>query len=166
MKKEVEESIGIFSLHKSKVHNIDEFEAGEYLIGDLCYMFKDSDWYDFCDVNNDDEYSIFDFKLNDTTNEKGKTYKIYNHSTSYGDGFYGSSIDKYTFPVDSGSIGMIPIELANILGCETNNEASSIYYKINFKRDFEVIFDSFDGTFDFGGRFEIYTGDDEEEEEN
>ena len=120
--------------------------AGEYYIGDLCYLFKEhDDWLEFIDKylkGTEDPY-----------NQEYKSEKYFSHNTEYGDGIYFDQFGN-EYPVDSGSIGALPKELATKTddGCLLKT----------FDDDFECSFE--DGTFYFG-EIEIETGDSIDEDD-
>jgi len=70
-------------------------KAGEYYIGDLCYVMNDQEWDEVCDRESwDGEFTLKD----------GRKFALY--STVYGDGVYHTSIGG-SCCVDAGSIGCI-----------------------------------------------------------
>ena len=70
-------------------------KAGEYYIGDLCYVMNDQEWDEVCDNGLcDGEFTLKD----------GRKFALY--STAYGDGVYPTSIGG-SCCVDAGSIGCI-----------------------------------------------------------
>jgi hypothetical protein len=77
-------------------------KAGEYYIGDLCYVMHD-EWDEVCDLlfegRSDQGCNEGEFTLKD-----GRQFAIYN--TNFGDGVYQTDFGD-TCCVDSGSIGCI-----------------------------------------------------------
>ena len=76
--------------------------AGEYYIGDLCYVMSEEEWLEICDITIQGTRVLEgEFQLKD-----GRRFAMY--STAYGDGWY---YDYYghSYSVDSGSIGCIRI---------------------------------------------------------
>lgn len=76
--------------------------AGEYLLGDPCYVFNGDDWstlLDSCDV--------FDSPVGTI-----REINVLAFPTTYGDGTYLGS-DKVLYDVDSGLIGLVPVELVD-----------------------------------------------------
>ena len=71
-----------------------------FYIGDICYALSREQYDDMWGSKgyNDGEYET-----------DGHTWAVY--GTAYGDGTYMSSDYKYTFSVDAGVIGVIPLEL-------------------------------------------------------
>lgn len=125
-------------------------KAGEYYIGDCCYILdeeglEDFDWVgDFCNQFwNDGENIII------------KGHHVVAYNTAHGDGCYPSNINA-TFPVDAGLIGVVPKELwkggGEPFGCEL----------VKFESDF--ICDKFAGTLQFGNVL-IYTDYEDEYED-
>ena len=77
--------------------------AGEYYIGDLCYVMTSEEWLEVCDLTIQDSRLIEgEFQLKD-----GRKFAMY--STAYGDGTYYDHYG-FSYSVDSGSIGCIRVE--------------------------------------------------------
>lgn len=122
-------------------------KAGEYYIGDCCYVLSESyldnfDWIgDFCNKIGDEGVEVLGYKL-----------AVF--GTMHGDGVYDSNID-FDFPVDAGIIGCTPKELwqggGEPFGCKL----------IKFDNDFKCYKDG--GTLVFG-HVEVETDYDEQEE--
>ena len=77
--------------------------AGEYYIGDLCYVMSDEEWDEVCRL------TIVEGKCisGEFTMADGRRFAMYN--TAYGDGIYVD--EKYKkYSVDSGTIGCIKVE--------------------------------------------------------
>ena len=74
--------------------------------------------------------------------EINKQYPVVLLTTSHGDGVYYDG-EGYAYFVDSGSLGMVPAELA-----ETGSEVSGRV--VTFECSFDVIADYVDGVFRFG----------------
>lgn len=120
--------------------------AGIYWIGDPCYIFPNdgplSDYWDkvlcvpgFPDIDH---------------HVKVGPVELWCAPTYYGDGGYysGDFGDGFEFAVDSGTIGIVPLETVSFLnGPDTNPELGFI---VEFEEEFQVIFDN--GTFIFGGK--------------
>lgn len=82
-----------------------KMKAGTYYVGDPCYVYgKDhKEWMNFLE---DGVWKVDD----EPFNYKGCT--CFSGSTKWGDGsYYGS--DGFTYPVDAGMIGAIPVEMAD-----------------------------------------------------
>jgi len=74
--------------------------AGEYFIGDLCYVMSDEEWLEVCDLTTQGSRLIEgEFQLKD-----GRRFAMYN--TAYGDGTYHDHYG-FSYSVDSGTIGCI-----------------------------------------------------------
>lgn len=132
--------------------------AGTYVICDLCYVMHD-EWEEVCEIIIN-EHTVLDgeFNLKD-----GRRFAIY--STAYGDGEYSTNQGK-SLGVDSGSIGCIKLE-----DIDRDNPRNNI--KNGIIVDFDSPFgtsgyiisrSNWDGIIKFG-LVEVYTGDEEEEEE-
>lgn len=104
-------------------------ELGQYYIGDLCYVFKDADWDNFCsslfeaEENSMEEEDMKNVKEVIFKTQDGKEVTVLCASTQYGDGWYKgyanfNSFNKtdfldsnyLNFPVDAGLIGIAKIE--------------------------------------------------------
>lgn len=100
-----------FKLEKLNSKN-GHFKAGKYIISDACYIVKDEEWNDFCDVMYKDSPNGID--------DKGaigeyEGYKFFICHTAYGDGDYPVYKDKSvvgTCGVDAGNLSLIPFDLA------------------------------------------------------
>ena len=125
-------------------------KAGEYYIGDCCYVLDDDllegfDWSDdFCEQFWVSEEDII---------IKGENIVAY--STAHGDGVYPSSVG-FNFPVDAGLIGCTPKGLwkgeGEPFGC----------FLVKFDQDFKC---SSDGSTLSFGHVEIYTDWEDEDDE-
>ena len=74
--------------------------AGEYYIGDLCYVMDDEEWDEFCSITIDGMKCIDgEFSLKD-----GRRFATY--GTAYGDGVYHDQYG-HSYAVDAGLIGCI-----------------------------------------------------------
>lgn len=71
--------------------------AGEYWIGDLCYVLDD-DWDEVC--------SLYESGAGQYTMSDGRRFAMY--GTFYGDGVYEDE-SKNTYSVDSGTLGCIKV---------------------------------------------------------
>ena len=114
------------------------FPAGEYYIGDLCYVMH-AEWGEVCNLMfaaAGDDMVEGDLPMADGRN-------IFIASTAYGDGEYldnGSGV----YPVDSGSIGVIAVK--DISAADFENINSGTVY--TFESEFNIIAHA--GLFDFG----------------
>ena len=77
--------------------------AGEYYIGDLCYVMTDEEWDEFCSI------TIFHNKVIDGEFQLKDGRRFATYCTAWGDGVY---YDQYghAYPVDAGLIGCIKTE--------------------------------------------------------
>lgn len=153
------------------------FKKGTYIIGDLCYILNDKSWdivCDFSDKNGHYEDKDIDnskcfFKLGE--------YDCWIHGTAFGDGSYPISMSDKTFKnvkntdkrwfdgidVDSGSIGIIPLEVAqNDLYSEDFSFDTASFMIVEIDDDFEPYYEN--GTFYFSD-INIETSFDEDDEE-
>lgn len=114
------------------------FPAGEYYIGDLCYVMH-AEWGEVCDLVFADAYDMVE---GDLSLADGR--RIFLASTAYGDGEYldnGSGV----YPVDSGSIGIIAVQ--DISDADRENISSGAVH--TFENAFSITAQN--GLFDFGG---------------
>lgn len=144
-------------------------KKGIYIIGDLCYLFNDDSWSHLCDkVFDFDNYG--DFKVQ---SKNHGNFDCWFHGTAYGDGEFDFgccnnrnilNINKFNgFPVDSGTIGIVPLQLIDTEHNKLDNQAllnSNSLMVVKFDTDFEPRYEN--GTFTFDD-IQIYTSNDEEE---
>ena len=77
--------------------------AGEYYVGDLCYVMSDEEWEEVCRLTIVGQKCI----SGEFTMADGRRFAMYN--TRWGDGIYqDKNYKKYS--VDSGTIGCIKVE--------------------------------------------------------
>ena len=129
------------------------FPAGEYYIGDLCYVMH-AEWNDVCNRLHQNERVESAFSIAD-----GRT--IFIASTAYGDGKFCD--DRFgVYPVDSGTIGVIALN--DISADDQKNITSGTVY--TFNSEFNITAEG--GIFNIGGILidTKYNPYDEEEEEN
>jgi hypothetical protein len=121
----------------------EKLPAGNYYIGDPCYVI--SDWDSFCQTWFNEEPGIFDFD----------GYDVCVFNTQYGDGSYKTN-DGSWLPVDAGLIGAIPEVLMTRGGAPDG-------MMVSFAEPFSCGYDS-EGTLQFG-HVTVQTGDVEDDEE-
>lgn len=80
--------------------------AGTYVLGDPCYVVPDELWIPLLESNN-----YFGNPVGRVTHG-GVEYTVMGFHTAYGDGEYMDQAG-FVYSVDSGSIGLVPIELAD-----------------------------------------------------
>ena len=127
------------------------FPAGEYYIGDPCYIIPDEDWAELCintnhwGAGNEPEPNFDDglFQWN------GRT--CFATFTAYGDGCYGNRKGDAMVGVDSGLIGIVPLK--------KEDEIEGLYYPYTLLRTFGKRFEVWedDGVFHFGNKVKINT---------
>lgn len=113
-----------------------ELPAGEYYIGDLCYVMN-QEWDEFCALTIKDNYVLNGkFTLAD-----GRVFFF--SQTAYGDGTYQDNKGN-SYPVDAGLIGIIAVK--DISENDLKNlDLGSVH---NFDRPFDVSAEA--GIFYFG----------------
>jgi len=84
-----------------------EVPTGTYVIGDPCYSIQaQADWDEVLRTSDYFENPIA------TLTRGGKQYKVLGFRTAWGDGCYDDNQGK-VYPVDSGCIGLVPVEIAD-----------------------------------------------------
>lgn len=127
------------------------FEKGKYYIGDPCYVFNNcKKWIQLTEET--------DFFRNPY--QKILEYEILCGSTAFGDGFYEDNSGR-GYLVDSGSIGIIPIQAFDydFMSIEDAMDSGTV---IEFKDYFNV--EIKDGLFRFGDIIIDTTGRENEED--
>lgn len=100
--------------------------AGEYYIGDLCYVMSDEEWAEFCSITIDGHTCIDgEFQLKD-----GRRFATY--GTAYGDGVYSDQHGN-SYSVDAGLIGCI---LVKDIRAEKYDNLSNLGYIKTFNNSF------------------------------
>ena len=113
-----------------------KFPAGQYYVGDLCYVMY-PEWDELCDIMfSEDDYLEGELTV--------QNKRIFLASTAYGDGNYADNVGR-AYGVDSGSLGIIAVE--NIAESELPNLNGGNV--IEFTTDFIVTAQH--GRFNFGG---------------
>lgn len=122
-----------------------KFKAGEYYIGDPCYVIADDNWIPLLKETNylEDEEQYY----------KGE--QIFCGGTAHGDGCYIGSNHK-SYPVDAGLIGIIPMSVV-----DKKENVEDLGSLETFNKDFVV--DIADGIFKFDN---IVINTDEEDDED
>lgn len=124
-------------------------KAGQYYIGDLCYVLTDDElWLEICEITIDRD----DCLEGEFTTSRGIKFAMYN--TEYGDGVYKDRQGNF-YGVDSGTIGCVAVEHMQ----DRPDEA----VLATFDKDFETGKDG--GVIWFGDKIRIDTSDDAPEEE-
>ena len=124
--------------------------AGDYYIGDPCYVLSDEDYKEMLT-------QAYGNKKTYSATIRG--HKLFVSGTYYGDGIYSDEVGN-AYMVDSGQLSCVPMELV-----EDVNEAARCGTLNDFVNDFDCHPVSENGFIDVG-ECEIFTGlyDDEEEE--
>lgn len=129
------------------------FPAGRYYVGDLCYVIRNENWNEVCNVVIDgNDLLEGEFALAD-----GRRFAMYN--TAYGDGTYRDAQGR-SYSVDAGSIGCIRIE--DIPDLDDESLFIDGGQVIEFPREFHT--SRTGGTIYFGD-VEIQTGDSDYDDE-
>ena len=125
-------------------------KAGKYYVGDLCYVLREENGFDWDDILETTGYlGIFVPGTNQRLDRDETTgyfhyrgVKFFSSSTAYGDGSYYDEEGR-EYGVDAGLIGCFPLD-ALPAGADTNDG-----HVVNFPRDFSC------HTVDKDGRIEI-----------
>ncbi len=103
-------------------------KAGNYYVGDLCYVMNDTEWKEFCNLTTrgnvcaDGEFTFSD----------GRQFASY--GTRYGDGTYMSNKNT-EHCVDSGTIGCI---LVDDIKTHKYDHIADLGAFVTFENDFET----------------------------
>lgn len=113
-------------------------KAGQYYIGDLCYVFSNETWQKVCDI------TIADNKSHEGEFDvDGKAFAL--HRTAYGDGVYETvGGDGSHLGVDSGTIGCVLVKDMEV----DLERAHQLGMVIDMPYGFSTKYD--DGTIHFG----------------
>jgi len=104
--------------------------AGQYYIGDLCYVMSDAEWNDFCSITIQGHRCLSgEFVLND-----GRRFATY--QTKYGDGLYKDQFENQ-YGVDAGLIGCIRIEDIRVDKYNIKELGSIVEFKTDFVTSYE-----------------------------
>lgn len=139
-------------------YNPGTLPAGIYYVGDLCYVVDDNEWREYCDrsfPNGDNDEVVGVFQAS-----SGVSYAMF--GTMHGDGVY---VDNYNneYPVDSGSIGCIPVsEVWNALDDPNIKRLGNV---VTFTEPFKVSYDFETGLISIGN-IDIMTGDEGDDEDD
>ena len=122
--------------------------AGNYYVGDLCYVLHD-EWDEVCEIlfNTPEPHGVLDGEF---TLKDGRRFAVY--STAFGDGQYYDNYGR-AYPVDAGSIGCILYSDIDVGKSENDVELGNV---VEFTTDFETGGGRFtskdwDGIIRFGG---------------
>lgn len=111
--------------------------AGQYYIGDLCYVMSDAEWDDFCSITIQGHRCLSgEFVLND-----GRRFAT--HQTKYGDGLYKDQFGNQ-YGVDAGLIGCIRIDDIRVEKYNIKELGAIVEFKTDFVTSYE------DGVIKFG----------------
>lgn len=134
--------------------------AGKFYIGDLCYQMLDNVYDKVWGDEHDYEDGCFDVNGSYFDSNQDSMFAV--HSTAFGDGSYSSNSGTY-YPVDGGNLGVVPVELFK-LGVE-EADLGSIHEGHEMVMEVD---ENYTFTFYLDGKLieQIYTGDEEDEEED
>lgn len=137
--------------------------AGRYFVGDPCYPFPNNgpdrrQWHRMLNACN-----YFDGYPVGTVTVKGQTFPVLGFSTAYGDGGYPGT-DGVIYAVDSGTLGLVPMDLVEAFARENDDEwLCQLGSIVNFPEGFIAKVEG-EGKMTFGP-IVIETGDSDEVEQ-
>ena len=112
-------------MRKAIVEELVTLDAGDYWLGDPCYVIRDEDWVPWLEAT-------------DYTNETnlvgeipGSEHEAVGFATSYGDGVYPFTINDeevFELGVDAGMVGFVPVEY------EPKPRLEGMVTKVSFSR--------------------------------
>lgn len=115
--------------------------AGTYILGDPCYVIADNQWEPLLkSANYFVDSSVGKLTVGD------KTHKVLGFGTAWGDGCYQDNLGN-EYPVDSGLIGLVPIEVAQI---DESLIMQSMFPPIKVTFDRPVLCENTNGVMKFG----------------
>jgi hypothetical protein len=137
------------------------FKPGKYFIGDPCYAIADEHWDRFLEVKYGEDWLQNADQMDETnTHFEFDGHQVFVGATAFGDGVYFDNETDTEYGVDSGTLGLIPIELC------TNKEDLVNLEKLGRVVDFSDSFecDVNNGEFTFGD-IEINTRENDQDED-
>ena len=126
-------------------------DAGDYWLGDPCYVIKDEDWLPWLKA------CFFETETNLAGEIPGTEHEAVGFATSYGDGVYPYTVngeEVFELGVDAGMIGFVPVEY------EPNPRLEGMVTKVTFSRLTTINWKN--GNFSWwgeGGENEVITDD-------
>ena len=111
--------------------------AGQYYVGDLCYVMSDAEWDEFCSITIQGHRCLSgEFVMSD-----GRRFATY--QTAYGDGEYRDQFGN-RYGVDAGLIGCIRIKDIRVEKYNMKDLGSIVEFKTDFVTSYQ------DGVIQFG----------------
>ena len=102
-------------------------DAGDYWLGDPCYVIKDEDWMPWL------EECEYETQTNLIGEIPGTEHEAVGFATSYGDGVYPYLVngeEVFELGVDAGMIGFVPVEYAP----KPRGYVAELVTKVSFSR--------------------------------
>ena len=112
-------------MRKEQVEELVTLDAGDYWLGDPCYVIRDEDWMPWL------EETDYTNETNLIGKIPGSEHEAVGFATSFGDGVYPFTIDGeevFELGVDAGMIGFIPVEY------EPKPRLQGMITKVSFSR--------------------------------
>ena len=94
-------------MRKEVVEELVTLDAGDYWLGDPCYVIRDEDWMPWLEATD------YETETNLVGEIPGSEHEAVGFATSYGDGVYPFTINDEQveeLAVDAGMIGFVPVE--------------------------------------------------------
>jgi hypothetical protein len=94
-------------MRKEVVEELVTLDAGEYWLGDPCYVIRDEDWMPWLEATD------YQTETNLIGEIPGSEHEAVGFQTSFGDGVYPFTIngeEVFELGVDAGMIGFVPVE--------------------------------------------------------
>ena len=125
-------------------------DAGEYWLGDPCYVIRDEDWMPWLEAC---DYQV---ETNLMGEIPGTEHEAVGFATSFGDGVYPYTVDgreEFELGVDAGMIGFVPVEY------EPNPRVEFLVTKVTFPSMTTVVWNNGNLSWWMGGECKVVTDD-------
>ena len=94
-------------MRRQTVEEIVTLDAGDYWLGDPCYVIRDEDWMPWLEATG------YQTETNLVGNIPGTDHSAVGFQTAFGDGIYPYTVngkEVFELGVDAGLIGFVPVE--------------------------------------------------------
>ena len=112
-------------MRKEVVEELVTLDAGDYWLGDPCYVIRDEDWMPWLEATD------YQTETNLIGEIPGSEHEAVGFQTSYGDGVYPFTIngeEVFALGVDAGMVGFVPVEY------EPKPRLEGMVTKVSFSR--------------------------------
>lgn len=131
----------------------EQFPAGRYYVGDLCYAIMN--WDRFCELTLKDDGIV-------QGDIPWRGERLWQHSTAWGDGVFQDAQGRQ-YGVDAGLIGILPVEFVDKDQDEFVRPSNDLGHIVEFKTPFTCTYEN--GCFYFGDSIVIDTDPQEDDED-